>query len=106
MEIASVYALLDIAIKDHAKFLKYVEGHKSSMNQYGGKLLLRSNDMKPIEGNWRPKIFVMHEWPSEEPFKNWYNSKEYEPWKKLQKDAMDINMILAKSMTPGERSKP
>ncbi len=93
-----VYILIDVTIKDRARFLQYVEGHRPSMDQYGGKLLFRSNDMESIEGNWRPKLFVVHEWPSAEAFKAWYGSKEYEPWKKLRKDAMDIDMVLAKSM--------
>lgn len=98
MQKETVYALLDVTIKDREKFFRYVEGHKPSMNQYGGKLLFRSNDMKVIEGAWSPKLFVVQEWPSEEAFKNWYSSKEYEPWKKLRKEAMDMNMVLAKKM--------
>ncbi len=98
MEQDKVYVLLDVTIKDKAKFLHYVEGHKPSMQQYGGKLLFRSNDMEPIEGSWRPKLFVVHEWPSEEAFKQWYHSKEYAPWKELRQEAMDMNMVLAKKM--------
>jgi uncharacterized protein (DUF1330 family) len=80
--------------------MEYVEGHKQSMQQYGGKLLFRSNDMDVVEGNWSPKLFVVHEWPSETVFRQWYNSREYAPWKKLRLDAMDMNMVLARKM-PG-----
>jgi uncharacterized protein (DUF1330 family) len=93
-----VYAIMDVTIKDRDKFMEYVEGHKASMQQYGGKLLFRSNNMIVIEGNWSPKLFVVHEWPSGEAFKNWDNSKEYAPWKKLRLEAMDMNMVLAKKM--------
>ncbi len=96
----TVYALLDIVVKDRDKFIQYVEGHKPSMQQYGGKLLFRSNDMEVVEGHWSPKLFVVHEWPSKDAFKAWYNSKEYELWKEQRKDAMDVNMVLAKKM-PG-----
>ncbi len=98
MEQDRVYVLLDVTIKDRDKFFQYVEGHKPSKQQYGGKLLFRSNDMDVIEGSWSPKLFVVHEWPSKEAFKQWYNSKEYAPWKKLRKEAMDMNMVLAKKM--------
>jgi uncharacterized protein (DUF1330 family) len=98
MSETTVYALLDVTVKDREKFMNYVEGHQPSFHQYGGKLLFRSNNMEPIEGNWRPKLFVVHEWPSEDAFKAWYNSKEYAPWKKLREEAMDMNMILAKGM--------
>ncbi len=94
----AVYVLLDVTVKDRQKFMEYVEGHRPSFHQYGGKLLFRSNDMEVVEGNWSPKLFVVHEWPSEEAFKNWYNSREYAPWRKLREEAMDMNMILAKSM--------
>lgn len=95
----TIYTILDVTIKDREKFLEYVKGHRASFQQYGGKLLFRSNDMEIIEGNWSPKLFVVHEWPSEEAFRKWYNSKEYEPWKKLRKIAMEVNMILVKKMT-------
>lgn len=98
METETVYVILDVTIKDRERFLEYVEGHKASFQEYGGKLLFRSNDMEAIEGDWSPKLFVVHEWPSSEAFKRWYNSKEYEPWKKLRKIAMEVNMILAKKM--------
>jgi uncharacterized protein (DUF1330 family) len=94
----TVYLLLDVTVKDRAKFMQYVEGHKPSMQQYGGKLFFRSNDIEPIEGNWSPKLIVVHEWPSETAFRQWYDSKEYAPWKELRKEAMDMNMVLAKTM--------
>ena len=46
-----------------------------------------------IEGHWSPKLFVVHEWPSEAAFRTWDTSEEYAPWKKLRKQAMDLNMI-------------
>ncbi len=98
MSETTVYAILDVDVKDRKKFMEYVEGHRPSFHQYGGKLLFRSNDMASIEGSWRPKLFVVHEWPSEEAFRQWYHSKEYAPWKELREEAMDMNMVLAKRM--------
>ena len=100
MEQDKIYVLLDVTIKDKTKFLQYVEGHRPSMQQYGGKLLFRSNDLEVIEGNWPPKLFVVQEWPSEEAFQAWHNSKEYAPWKKLRQEGMDVNMVLARAMKP------
>jgi len=93
-----VYVLLDVVVNDRVKFLEYVEGHQPSFQQYGGKLLFRSNDMEPIEGNWSPKLLVVHEWPSEKAFRQWDESAEYAPWKKLRREAMEINMVLARTM--------
>lgn len=94
----TVYVLLDVVIKDRKKFLEYVEGHKTSMQQHGGRLLFRSNDMNAIEGNWLPKLFVVQEWPDEKAFREWYSSPEYAPWKKLREQAMDAKMVLARGM--------
>jgi uncharacterized protein (DUF1330 family)/ketosteroid isomerase-like protein len=92
------YLLLDVTVKDREKFMQYVEGHKPSMQQHGGKLLFRSRDMVPVEGSWSPKLFVVHEWPSEAAFRAWYDSKEYAPWRALRKEAMDMHMVLARQM--------
>lgn len=93
-----VHVLLDVGVKDRVKFMEYVEGHKASMQQYGGKLLFRSNDIEAIEGRWSPKLLVVHEWPSEAAFRAWDTSEGYAPWKKLRREAMDLNMILARRM--------
>ena len=98
METQTVYALLDVTVKDRKRFLEYVERHKASFHQYGGKLLFRSNEIEVIEGNWAPKLFVVHEWPSERAFRQWDESAEYAPWKKLRQESMDVNMVLAKKM--------
>ncbi len=98
MEQNTAYVLMDVTIKDRDKFFEYVEGHRPSMQRYGGRLLFRSNDMEAVEGKWSPKLFVVQEWPNEEAFRQWYDSKEYAPWKKLRKEAMDIHMVLARKM--------
>ena len=94
----TVYVLLDVTVKNRDKFMEYVEGHRPSFHQYGGKLLFRSNDMEAVEGGWSPKLLVVHEWPSEQAFRQWDASTEYAPWKKLRKEAMDMNMVLARTM--------
>ena len=94
----TVYVLLDVTVKDRDKFMEYVEGHRQSFHQYGGKLLFRSNDIDPLEGNWSPKLLVVHEWPSEQAFRQWDESAAYAPWKKLRKEAMEMNMVLARKM--------
>jgi len=95
-----VFTILDITVKNRGKFMEYVEGHLPSFHQYGGKLLFRSNDMELIEGNWSPKLLVVHEWPNERAFRQWDVSAEYAPWKNLRKEAMDMNLVLAKKMKP------
>ncbi len=96
----AVYLLMDVTIKDRWKFLQYVEGHRPSMRQYGGKVLFRSSDTQALAGVWSPKLLVVHEWPSEAAFKQWDSSAEYAPWKKLRSEAMEMNMVLARKM-PG-----
>jgi uncharacterized protein (DUF1330 family) len=95
-----IYVLLDVTIKDKTRFLQYVDGHRPSMQQYGGKLLFRSNDLEVIEGSWSPKLFVVQEWPSADAFYNWHNSTEYAPWKKLRQECMNVNMVLARTLKP------
>ncbi|MGE5173068.1 MAG: DUF1330 domain-containing protein [Betaproteobacteria bacterium] len=35
-----------------------------------------------------------------EAFNSWYTTSEYEPWKELRKEAMNMNMVLARKMKP------
>lgn len=94
----SIYAVLDVTIRDEARFREYLRGHLPSIAQHGGRVLFRSTQNAPVEGSWAPRLLVIQEWPSEEAFQAWYASPEYRPWRELRPAACDIQLVLAKGM--------
>lgn len=90
----TVYAVIDVTVKNQKKLKEYVAGHLPTIAQYDGKILCRGFGPAVMTGNWMPKLLVIHEWPSREQFRLWYDSDEYRPWKELREEACDISMVL------------
>lgn len=83
-----------LRIKDQDKFNQYVAGHLPSIKQYGGKFLVKGDQGEVLEGHWDSNLMVIHEFPSIEQFKLWYDSEDYRPWKELRQSCADVNVIL------------
>lgn len=83
-----------IKIHDQEKFQQYVVGHIPTIEQFGGKFLVKGDQGEVLEGDWQSNIMVVQEFPSIEQFKAWYHSEEYRPWKALRQSCADVNVIL------------
>ena len=94
------YSIVDVQIRDKEVFYKqYVPGHGASLEKFGGRFLVATPRQKIIEGNWpADHVVVVHEWPDSEHFEAWYNSSEYEPWKKLRHSVSSANVILVEGV--------
>jgi len=90
----TLYAVIDVTVKNHEKLKEYVAGHLPTIMQYGGKIVSRGFDPEVVTGSWTPRLLVIHEWPDREQFQRWYDSAEYRPWRELREEACDMNMVL------------
>ena len=95
---STIYAVLNVTIRDGTRFGEYIRGHLPSLALYGGRILFRSNDNEAVEGTWHPRLLVIQEWPTETAFQAWYGSDEYRPWKEMRHTACDIDFVLMKGM--------
>jgi uncharacterized protein (DUF1330 family) len=83
-----------LRISDQEKFNEYVVGHIPTIEKFGGKFLVKGNFGEVLEGGWESNLIVVHEFPSIERFKQWYESEDYRPWKELRQSCSDVNVIL------------
>ena len=90
----SIYAVINVTVKNKEQFIAYVAGHLPTIARYGGMILCRSIDPVVVTGNWTPHLLVIHEWPNRAQFQSWYDSEEYLPWKELREEACDMDMVL------------
>lgn len=81
-------------ISDQEKFNAYVEGHIPTITQYGGRFLVEGYQGEVLEGQWESPMMVVHEFPSLQRFKEWYNSEDYRPWKELRQSCSTVKVIL------------
>ena len=86
-----------LEIYDVEKFQKYVIGHLPTIEKYNGKFLVKGAAGEILEGNWDSNRVVIHEFPSVQQFKAWYQSEDYQPWKELRQSCAKVNAILLES---------
>ena len=65
------------------------------IEKHGGKMLIRGNSIRPLEGGGRPPLsVVIIEFPSVEQAEAWHNDPDYAPLKKLRQANIDMDVLL------------
>jgi uncharacterized protein (DUF1330 family) len=75
----AAYVIGDIEVTDRAAFQEYRNRVGATVEQYGGRFVVRGGKVNPKEGDWQPRLLVMLEFPSLEQAERWYDSSEYKP---------------------------
>ena len=75
----AAYVIGDVEVTDPAAFQEYRNRVGATVEQYGGKFVVRGGRVNPKEGDWQPRHLLMLEFPSLEQAERWYNSREYKP---------------------------
>ncbi len=73
----------DIEDNNSEAYKKYLSEVDSTINQYGGKIVVADSDPEILEGNPKQKIVVL-EFENIKAAKDWYNSGEYASIKDLR----------------------
>ena len=58
------YIVLEIEVIDPVKYDKYRQISGASIEQYGGRFIVRGGRLDVLEGDWAPKRLVVLEFPS------------------------------------------
>ena len=83
----SVYLIASIDVTDPAAYERYRAQVPATIEQYGGRFLVRGGAIEALEGDAIPKRVVVLEVPDQERARTWWNSPEYAPLKALRKSA-------------------
>jgi uncharacterized protein (DUF1330 family) len=92
------YLIVDVEIIDPETYEAYKKLVPATIEQYGGRFLVRGGKVETIEGAWSPGRFVVLEFPSSERAKAWYESPEYAPAKALRHQSSQSHIILAEGV--------
>jgi len=87
-----------IEILDPAAMDEYRKGLAPTLEQYGGKTIIRGGRVEVREGDWSAKPFIVIEFPSFERAKEWYESAEYAGPKKIRHSAARTNLALVEGV--------
>ena len=88
--------LLDVT--DPVGFEEYRRRVPATIEQYGGKFIVRRGRMETLDGVWQPHGLVVIEFPSMEHADRWYGSDEYRELKALRRRTAGINLVLVEGV--------
>jgi uncharacterized protein (DUF1330 family) len=94
----SAYVIINSVPHDQDKLAEYLRQAPATVEQYGGRYLVRGGDLEVLEGDWRPTRVVVLEFPSVEIAKCWHDSDEYRPLKELRRQASDADYVLVQGI--------
>lgn len=95
----AAYFVVDIQeITDQQLYTEYRQGVGATLEQYGGKFLVRGGAYETIEGDWQSQRLVILEFADVEHFKRWYNSPEYSQLLPMRHKASTARAVVVQGM--------
>jgi uncharacterized protein (DUF1330 family) len=90
----AAYVLLNIEVTDPVRFAEYAKAASVTVEQYGGKYLVRGGRSEALEGSMDPKRVVVLEFPTYERARAWWDSSEYDQPKRIRQAAARADALI------------
>jgi uncharacterized protein (DUF1330 family) len=94
----AVYAVVNVRVTDPARYEEYRAEAPATIERYGGRYLARGGAVEVLEGDWNPQRLVVLEFESMERFREWYDSPEYAPLKRLRQEAAATQFVVVEGL--------
>ena len=88
------YVIVDVTVEDPVNYEEYKKLTPASIAAFDGRFVVRGANAIPVEGDWQPTRIVVLEFPTMERAKEWWNSKQYAPAKKIRQASAKTRMIF------------
>jgi len=95
----SAFLICDVSVKNRDKLQEYLKLSEHTLKPYGGIFHAQAGEIETLEGDWKPEVIIIAEFPSMENAKAWYHSTEYAKALQVKPEAIDRNMILTAGLT-------
>jgi uncharacterized protein (DUF1330 family) len=90
----TAYVLADIDPTDPVRYEDYKTLAAASVDQYGGRYVVRGGKVEVLEGAWPTGRFVMLEFPDGDAARRWYHSPEYKAAIAIRQEAANAKLVL------------
>ncbi len=97
----SAYMILEIEVVDAETYGEYVQQAPATVEQYGGRYLVRGGAITVLAGGWDPQRIVVIEFPTMEGFQEWLTSPEYSAIAPLREQATKGKAIVVEGFQTG-----
>jgi uncharacterized protein (DUF1330 family) len=95
-----VFYQIDITITNPEKFQEYVNHAKPLVEKFGGKMLIRGQQLTNLGGKIDGKLVGIMEFPTVDAARSWYNSKEYQAIIPIRDAGSISTFILFETVKP------
>ena len=90
----AAYVIADVNVTNPELFKKYSEQVPATVEQYGGKYLIRGGEVEKAEGDWGPTRVVVIEFENMSMLHKWYSSHEYSGPLRIRQQSADTNVLF------------
>lgn len=94
------YVIAQVEVTDPETFARYSAQVPATIQQYGGRHLVRGGAIQAMEGDWAPPRLVVLEFPSMDQLKKWYHSEEYKPLIALRQHSAKTHLSFVEGYVP------
>ena len=90
----AAYVIASIEVTDPDLYAEYRAQVPASIEDYGGRFLVRGGESEILEGSWQPPRVVVLEFPDADAARRWYSSEEYRLLIGLRQRASTGHLLL------------
>ena len=94
----AAYVVVQVDVQDPDRYDDYRKLVPPTLEQFGGRFIMRGGKVENMEGEWAPSRFVVIEFDNAERAKAWWSSDEYAPAKALRQQTAHTEMILVEGV--------
>lgn len=94
----SAYLIANVEVKDSERIKEYLASSPKILRKFSGRFLVRGGNIFIAEGDWKPERLVIVEFDTFEDAKNFWNSNEYEPIKKIRQATAKTDMVIVEGI--------
>jgi uncharacterized protein (DUF1330 family) len=91
----TVYLISDVRARNAEALEIYRTRAATSIERHGGTYLARGSAIEVLEGDWRPRMIIIVEFPDQETARRWYASPDYAEALAVRDEALERNLIMA-----------
>ena len=92
------YFIVQINITNPENYKKYIDKVTPIVKKFGGEYIVRGGKLENVEGNWSYERTVVLKFPTYQKVKEWHDSDEYKPIKKIREDNSECNAIIVEGV--------
>ncbi len=95
----NAYVISEVEILDDRLIETYRAMAQATIEQYGGRYIVRGGDVELVEGERNPaRRFIVVEFPSMERAREWYHSPEYAQALKVRATALTRTLVFVEGV--------